>query len=254
MATYRDRLLAGDGLIGTWVKTPSHLVAEVLGMSDLDMVCLDAEHAPFGRLEMDQCIATLRNAGMPVLVRVPVAEPAQILNALDCGATGVLAPHICTKEQAEAFAKACRYGAGGRGYAGSTRAGGFTTRPMAKNLGVSRNETVVIAQIEDLEALDNLDEIAAVEGLDCLFIGRIDLTVAYGAETPNDPRVIAAVEQICAAGRKVGKPVGMFTPSMDEIPEWKAKGASLFLLDSDQGFLLKGAAALAVQFKEKFNS
>lgn len=125
---------------------------------------------------------------------------------------------------------------------------------MAKKLGVSRNETVVIAQIEDLEALDNLDEIAAVEGLDCLFIGRIDLTVAYGAETPNDPRVIAAVEQICAAGRKVGKPVGMFTPSMDELPGWKAKGTSLFLLDSDQGFLLKGAAALVTQFKEKFNS
>jgi len=254
MTTYRDKLLAGDGLIGTWIKTPSPLVSEVLGMSDLDMVCLDAEHAPFGRPEMDQCIASLRNAGMPVLVRVPIAEPAQILNALDCGATGVIAPHICTREQAEAFAKACRFGAGGRGYAGSTRAAGFTSIPMAKNLDVSKNETVVIAQIEDLEALENLDEIVAVEGIDCLFIGRIDLTVAYGAETPNDPRIIAAVKQICAAARKAEKRIGMFTPSLDELPSWKAEGASLFLLDSDQGFLLKGAAALSRQFKEKFNS
>lgn len=253
MTSFSNRIRKGEGLVGTWVKTPSPVVSEILAMTDLDMVCLDAEHAPFGRVEMDICIAMLWAAGMPALVRVPSTDPAQILNALDCGATGIVAPHICSGIQARDLVKACHFGAGGRGYAGSTRAAGFTTNPLAENLKSARNETVVIAQIEDLEALDNLDEIAAAEGIDCLFVGRIDLTVAMGAKSPMDDEVVAAVERICAAGKKADIPVGMFTPSIAEIPRWKTAGASLFLLDSDQGFLLKGARGLTGTFRKNWN-
>ncbi len=254
VTSFSDRVRRSDGLIGTWVKTPSSVVCEILAVTDLDMVCLDAEHAPFGRSEMDSCIAVLRAMGMPALVRVPSAEPSHILNALDCGAIGIVAPHICSGDQARELVKACHFGAGGRGYAGSTRAAGFTTTSLADNLKAARRETVVIAQIEDLEALDNLDEITAVDGIDCLFVGRIDLTVAMGVESPMDDKVLSAVEQICAAGKKAGKPVGMFTPSIAEIPRWKAAGASLFILDSDQGFLLKSSKALTDNFRQNWNS
>lgn len=253
MSSFSDRVGRREGLIGTWVKTPSPVVCEILTKTGLDMVCLDAEHAPFGRSEMDSCIAMLRAMGMPALVRVPSAEPSHILNALDCGATGIVAPHICTADQAKALVKACHFGAGGRGYAGSTRAAGFTTTSLADNLNAAKRDTVVIAQIEDLEALDNLDEIVAVDGIDCLFVGRIDLTVAMGVGSPMDGEVLTAVERICDAGKKAGKPVGMFTPSIAEIPRWKTAGASLFLLDSDQGFLLKGAKALTDSFSENWN-
>jgi 2-keto-3-deoxy-L-rhamnonate aldolase RhmA len=115
---------------------------------------------------------------------------------------------------------------------------------MQAHLADSAAQTVVIAQIEDLEALDALEEIAAVDAIDCLFVGRIDLTVALGASHPGDDVVVQAVEQICRVGRDAGKPVGMFVGDLDEVPHWRDRGASLFLLSSDHGFLLQGAAGL----------
>ena len=242
--SFRDRLLARALLVGTFVKTPSPIVVEVLALTGLDCLCLDAEHAPFDRLAIDGCLAMTRAGAMPSLVRVPVASPEQVLNALDCGATGVVAPHIRNAEEAAAFARACRFGAGGRGYAGSSRAAGYTTKPMAAHLVDSTRETVAIAQIEDPEAVEAIEEIAAVDGIDCLFVGRVDLTVGYGAASQDDPQVVAAVERICAAGRAAGKPVGMFVARVEDVPHWRAQGASLFLLGSDHSFLLQGAAAL----------
>jgi len=247
--TFRQRLLNREPLIGTFLKTPSPIVCEVLGLSPLDVVCLDAEHAPFGRLELDSCIFALRAAEMPSLVRVPSTAPAEVLNALDCGATGVVIPHVCSAAQAEAVAKTARFGRGGRGYAGSTRAAGYTTKPMAAHKADSAAHTAVIAQIEDVEALSAIDEIAAVDGIDCLFVGRIDLTVALGAESPNDPAVVDAVEKICAAGRDAGKTVGMFVPKVEEAAVWQEQGASLFLLASDHSFLLQGARELVTAFR-----
>jgi 2-keto-3-deoxy-L-rhamnonate aldolase RhmA len=246
-APFHERLLSGQRLVGTFVKTPSPIVTEVLALTDLDCLCLDAEHAPFDRIAIDGCIAMARAAAMPTLVRVPTASPEHILNALDCGATGVVAPHIRSAAQAEAFARACRYGPGGRGYAGSSRAAGYTTRSMGDHLAHSASHTVAIAQIEDPEAVEDIDAIAAVPGIDALFVGRVDLTVAYGAASQDDPRVVAAVERICAAGLRHGRRVGMFLARPADVPLWADKGASLFLLGSDHGFILQGAAQLLAQ-------
>lgn len=245
---FRQRLLAGEPLVGSWIKTPSAMLCEVLGGSDLDVLCLDAEHSPFDRRALDLCLLALRSAGMPALVRVPSAAPEHVLNALDCGATGVVVPHVTTAAVAESVARAARFGPGGRGYAGSPRAADYTRKPMADHLSSSAEQTAVIAQIEDLEALGAIEEIAATDGIDCLFIGRIDLTVALQADSPADPPVLEAVERICAAGRSAGRPVGMFLSDLDELPHWKAAGASLFLLGSDHGFLLQGAAGLVRRF------
>lgn len=242
--TFPERLAARDFLVGTFVKTPSPIVVEVLALTGLDCLCLDAEHAPFDRAQIDLCVALARAAEKPVLVRVPIASPDQILNALDCGATGIVAPHIRSVAEAQALARACRYGAGGRGYAGSSRAAAYTTRAMADHLAASARTTTVIAQIEDPEAVEDIDAIAQVPGIDALFIGRADLTVAYGAQTQDDPRVIAAVERICEAGQRHGRTIGMFVARAEDVPAWRARGASLFLLESDHTFLLKGAAEL----------
>ena len=247
---FRDRLRSGAALIGTFVKTPSPIVCEVLASTSLDAVCLDAEHAPFGRKDLDSCIHALRAAGMPCLVRLQNGSPEAILNALDCGATGVVIPHVISAGQAESIAQAAHYGRGGRGYAGSSRAAGYTGKPMAEHLRDSAAQTTVIAQIEDIEAVEAVDEIAAVEGIDCLFVGRIDLTVAFGADSPNAPRVLEAVEKVCRAGRESGKAVGMFVSDVSEAGKWMEQGASLFLLESDHAFLINGAKLL----REKFDN
>lgn len=246
--SFKQRLRQRQPLVGTWVKTPSPILCEVLGKTRLDTLCLDAEHAPFDRLSLDQCLYALRSEGMPALVRVPSASHEHILNALDCGATGVVIPHVTSAVMAEEVAAAAHFGAGGRGYAGSTRAAGYTTKAMGEHLRDSAQETVVIAQIEDVEALSQLDEIAAVDSVDCLFVGRIDLTVALGASSPADEVVVREVEKICAAGAAAEKAVGMFVGDAAEIPRWRDLGASLFLLSSDHGFVLQGAQQLVDSF------
>lgn len=247
---FRARLLAREPLIGTWVKTPSHIVAEVLGLTGLDCIALDAEHAPFDRGAIDVSIAALRAANMPSLVRIPHNAAEHVLSALDCGASGIVAPHVKSAEEAEALVQSCRYGPGGRGYAGSSRAAGYTTSPMDENLRRGNEETAIIAQIEDLEALEAIDDIASVGGIDCFFIGRIDLTVAYSASSPNDERVVAAVERICEVARAAGRSIGMFVGDMNEIPKWREAGASLFILKSDHAFMLEGAKNLRAQFDQ----
>lgn len=247
--TLKARLAAHDLVVGTFVKTPSPIVVEVLTLTDLDCVCLDAEHAPFDRLALDSCLLAARAGGTDVLVRVPSAAPEHVLNALDCGATGVVVPHVRSAREAEAVAKVSQYGPGGRGYAGSSRAAGYTTLAMTRHREASAERTVVIVQIEDPEAVDEVEAIALVKGIDALFIGRVDLTVAYGAESQDDPRVVSAVERVCSVATAASKPVGMYLSRIDDVPYWRERGATLFLLGSDHGFLLTGAKELIGRVK-----
>ena len=248
MTDFKTRLVAGELLAGTWVKTPHPHVVEVLSLTSLDCLVLDAEHAPFDRGSLDVCIMAAKSSargagGKTILVRPADASHSQILNALDCGADGVILPHIRTAEEAADAVKACQYTSGGRGYAGSSRAAGYTTKGMADHRAAAKN-VIVIAQIEDIEGVDNIDAIARVEGIDALFIGRADLTISYGAETPDDPVVVDAVDRIVAAGKTAGRVTGMFLGRVGDVPLWRDKGASLFVLGSDHDFLLQGAARL----------
>ena len=247
-ATFRERLRRGDRLLGTFVKTPHPVAVEVLCHAPLDCLCLDAEHAPFDRGDLAAAILAARGADMPVLVRVARADPPDLLNALDLGATGVVIPHVASPAAAQAAAAACRYGPGGRGYAGSTRAAAFGARSMAEIITRANIEVAVVAQIEDAEALAHLDGIAAIEGIDALFIGRMDLTVSLGASSPADPVVVEAVQQICAAARRHRRAIGMFTPTIEEAHQWLDAGATLFLLQSDQQCMLQGARAMRLAF------
>jgi 2-keto-3-deoxy-L-rhamnonate aldolase RhmA len=241
--TLKQRLANRDLLVGTFLKTPSPIVCEVLARTDLDLVCIDAEHAPFDRRDIDACLLALSAGAKPGLVRIPSSAPEHILNALDCGADGVLCPHILSAEHAAGVAAASHYGAG-RGFAGSSRSAGYTSKSMAQHLAASRDRTVVIGQIEDREALESLDSIFAQPNIDAFFIGRADLTVSLGLNDPNDAGVLNAVEHIARKGIEAGQVMGMFTANLDEIPRWRSLGVSLFILGSDHGFLLSGAAAM----------
>jgi 2-keto-3-deoxy-L-rhamnonate aldolase RhmA len=239
----KDRLAAGDPLWGSFLKTPSPILVEVMASAGLDLLCIDAEHAPFDRSAIDLCVMAARGAGLPIIVRTPTAASEHLLNALDCGADGVLLPHIRSLEEAGAAVAAAHYGRGGRGYAGSSRAAGYGLTPIPRHLAASAGRTIVIAQIEDVEAVEAVEAIAAVEGLDALFVGRIDLTIALGETDPDAPAVLAAVERVLAAGKAAEVPVGMFVPRDSDVAHWRAKGAKLFLQGSDHSFLRAGAKA-----------
>jgi len=242
-SNFKSRLLAGELIVGTFQKTPSMMISEVLAKTQLDAVCLDAEHSPFDRKDIDACLLALRAEQKPSLVRVASSSPEQILNALDCGATGIVAPHVDSVEKARAAAKASMYGEGGRGYAGSTRAALYVGRNIKQNLEHSAKENVLIA-IEDLAALDVIDQIAAIEGIDCLFIGMADLAVALGCNSLTEPTVIDAAEHICKTARTHNRRTGIFVSNLDHVSKWRELGVSLFLLESEHAFIKNGAQRL----------
>jgi 2-keto-3-deoxy-L-rhamnonate aldolase RhmA len=246
---FARRLRARERLLATWVKTPHPHVVEVLGLTELDALVIDAEHAPFDRSAVDAALLAARASCIAALVRPPANEPAAILQALDSGAGGVVVPHIRNAEEAAAAVKACRYVPGGRGFAGSTRAAAYTTKGMAAQRATS-DDPLVIAQIEDAEALEHLDAIARTPGLDALFVGRADLTVSLEAASADAPEVVEAVGNICAAAKRASRPVGMFLARPSDAVEWEKRGASFFFLQSDQEFLLAGAKALIASVRK----
>jgi len=232
-------------MVGTWVKTPAPVIVEVLASTNLDLVVLDAEHAPFGRLELDSCVYAANASGMDVLVRVPTSQPHHVLQALDAGATGVVVPHVRSCEEAELLARSARFGPGGRGYAGSTRAAGYGARPMEEHRAESDRGTVVVAQLEDADAVAQAGAIAATKGIDCIFIGTVDLSVSMGAEGPDADAMLQAVADVTRASLEEGCPVGIFANSADQMDVFAELGITLFLMRSDHAFLRSGAAELA---------
>ncbi len=244
-ATLRSRMLAGDTLTGTFLKTPAHPLIEVLAMSGLDFVALDAEHAPFGRESVDACMAVACALSFPLLVRVPDGSQAEILKALDCGATGLVIPHVASPEKAEDVAKWSRFGHGGRGYAGSSRWAGYTSRRMPELLERSANETIVIAQIEEPEGLSAIDEIAATDGIDGLFVGPADLTVCMGLESTTDPKIMDAMALVADAAKRHNKAAMTFIPNAAAAAPLKEVGLTMFFVASEQSFMLDAARAVA---------
>lgn len=237
--SFRARLLARQTLVGTFLKTPTGHGVEIVGDAGFDFVVIDQEHAPFDRSSTDVALAIAHARGLPALVRV--AGPETILSVLDGGATGILMPHVTSPEQARAVVGACRYH-GGRGFATSTRAGRYTAISTWDHIDRADAETVVIAQIEDVAALPHAGAIAAIEGIDSLFIGRGDLTAAFGDRT-SDRAVREASDTIATAARTAGKVVSVHTGNAAEASYLSALGATLFVLGSDQGFLRQGALA-----------
>jgi 2-keto-3-deoxy-L-rhamnonate aldolase RhmA len=241
----RTCMIRGDILAGTFMKTPAYELIEILAISGLDFVCLDAEHAPFDRGRLDACMAVARALKFPVLVRVPDGSQAEILKALDSGATGVVVPHIATPEKAANVAKWSRFGHGGRGYAGSHRWAGFATRNMSDVLAQSEEETIVIAQIEEPEGVDAVDAIAATKGIDGLFVGPADLAVCYGLTDMTAPKVRDAMRTVGIATKKHGKAYMTFAPNTDSREDLHALGITTFFVASEQAFMLAGAKQAA---------
>lgn len=250
IATFRTTVATGRPLAGTFMKTPSVDILEVLILSGLDFVCIDGEHAPFDRQTLNACLALSRAADFPVLIRVPSGSAENIGAALDLGAVGIVVPHVTDRQVAEQVAKASRYGHGGRGYAGSTRWGTYATRSMPDLLAQSRDETIVIAQIEDPEAVEACEAIAATPGIDALFLGPADLTVAYGQTDQDCPELHAAMERVGQAAKAHGKAYMTFVANSDRAKALRKYGFGAVFIGSEQAWILQGARAQIAGIRE----
>jgi len=230
--SFRRRILACQPLVGTFIKTPAIQVIEIAAAAELDFVVLDAEHAPVSVRDLDRGVVAGRAAGIPVLVRVPDHVGPWIQQSLDVGADGIMVPHVSSPDIARTVVRAARYVNGARGFSNSPRAGGYGSAPLAEHVAREDERVTVIAQIEDRSAVDQIDEIVGVPGIDAVFIGPADLAVAYGRPSPVDPEVVAVVDRLAARLTARAFPWGRFVST---VPSGRAAG--FHVIGSDQSAL-----------------
>ena len=168
---------------------------------------------------------------------------------LDLGAAGIFVPHIKSAETALAAIAATRYMPGERGFSASHRAGGYGSIPIDQYIEASDKSTIIMGQIEDVEAVENIDEIAGVAELDALFIGPADLSVSYGKTDWNDPAVEEAIEKVSKAALKAGKAIGIFQSSTERMARYQDLGISMFTISTDQALLTQAVRSVSNDFK-----
>ena len=238
----KEQLFSSDRMIGTFIKTPNYQVVEIVTSCNLSFVALDAEHAPFSKSDLDTCILAARANDTPVIVRVPTSNEEDVLSVLDMGANGVLFPHINCKQDAITAINVSKYKSedfelGRRGFSNSSRSGNYGSFTIDKMIEASNMNVSVLCQIEEIQAVDNIDEITEVRGIDCLFIGRADLAVSMGCNSITDSIVENAIDIVVKSAKRNGIPLGMYLPDNNDLEKWISKGFSLFIVGSDQSYL-----------------
>lgn len=238
--TFKNRIRSGELLIGTFIKTPTPHNIEILGQAGLDFAVIDQEHSPIDLAQMDILALAGRAADMPLLSRRWGNQTDWIAPLLDLGLTGVMVPHVLDRANTENICDAILFSRGKRGLSPSPRAGNYGGMSIPDYRNNSDANSVIIVQIEDESALDRIDDIAAAPDIDMMFIGPADLSQSLRCEMPS-PELDVAIDVIINAGRKAGVAVGLFIGDASQIPQWHARGITLFVCGSDQAMLRKAA-------------
>ena len=225
---------------GTFVKTASPQVIEILNFAQLDFVVIDAEHAPFDRRDIDIMVLAGRACNLPVFVRVPNTDASTLLSSLDLGVAGLVVPHVDTAEQARAIVAHTKYLGGQRGFSSSPRSSGYGSLGMKAALAQG-DSAKLLCQIESKQAVEAAADIAKVDGVDALFIGRADLALSMGFDNTAEAAVEQAVDHIIAVTKAVGKLVVVAVGNKAERDRFAARGADWFVIGTDQGLLRQAA-------------
>jgi 4-hydroxy-2-oxoheptanedioate aldolase len=246
---FKHALAAGRLQIGLWCSLCSSIAAEIVADSGFDWLLLDTEHSPN---ELPDLLAALQ--AVAVGSATPIVRPAWndfvlIKRVLDIGAQTVLLPYVQTADEARRAVAATRYPpAGIRGVTGGGRAARYGR--VADYLQKADSEICVLVQVETRTALDQLEAIAAVAGVDGVFIGPSDLAASLGhIGDPQHPEVQAALEDAVRRLTAVGKPAGILTVNEDEARRYIDWGYLFVAVGIDVGLLSRGADGLAKRFK-----
>jgi 4-hydroxy-2-oxoheptanedioate aldolase len=245
----RDIWTDGGTAVNGWLHIPSTWSAEVMAHAGWDSVTVDMQHGLAGyqaALTMLQAIATTETVP---LARSTWNDPAQIMRLLDAGAYGIICPMINNRAEAEAFVGACRYPPLGYRSLGPTRAAVYAGADYAQNA----NDTIVtLAMVETQPALDNLQEILAVPGLDGVFVGpgdlRLSLTGKFGMDL-SDPILLGALQQIAEVTRENGCVAGIWVPDAETGQQMKQLGFQLITVSTDTRMLTAAAQDIVNKFK-----
>jgi 2-keto-3-deoxy-L-rhamnonate aldolase RhmA len=213
---------------GTFCALKDPAVIEILGYAGYDFAIIDLEHSALDLATMEHFIRAAKVAGITSVVRTPQHDFATILRVVEAGADAVMIPHLMTKEQGKRVVDMAKYAPiGQRGIDGSTRVAKYGNIPMSEHMKQQNDHLLVIGMIEDAEAVDNMDELLTIQGLDLLFIGAADLSVSY--ELPHQvthPTVRAAIKTVFEKANRAGMKVGVPAYDGPQAKEVADMGAS----------------------------
>ncbi|MBV7482627.1 HpcH/HpaI aldolase/citrate lyase family protein [Bordetella sp. BOR01] len=241
----------GPAPLGTFLMSASPLVAEAMGCSGFEWAIIDAEHAPIDVADVAHLLQAIGNTAMLPVVRAPWNEPVVVKRLLDAGAPTLLFPFIQNADDARSAVAATRYPPEGiRGMAGLSRASRFGARP--NHFRTANASIGVVVQIETPQAVEQLEAIAGVPGVDALFVGPTDLSGGMGlygdASHARVREVVADVARRCKA---LGKPVGTLAPTTQAALQCADQGFDFVVLSSDLGMMLAQARAAKAEWDKQ---
>jgi 2-keto-3-deoxy-L-rhamnonate aldolase RhmA len=228
----RVRMENGESAIGTMVTLPSTDVVEIMTLAGFEWLFIDGEH---GALESGDIRALLTAAGdgIDCLVRVPVASEIPIKKALDLGASGIIAPQVNSAKAAAQVVSWARYPPEGTRGVGLARAHGYGMA-FQEYLTTANDRLLVVVQVEHRDAVDDINAISTVDGVDCIMLGPYDLSASYGKTGQiNDPEIVAAIDRVEAVCIKNNMPLGYFGLTADAVQSYIDRGFQLICVGVD---------------------
>ncbi len=248
MKNLKKRLKQGETLNGCWLNLGSTITAEIVGLSGYDWVLLDLEHGSGAERDILNQLQALEHTPVGAIVRLEGPQSQRILRVLDMGAEGVMCPHVDNAEIAQAVASGLKYPPEGiRGVAKMVRATNYGQN-FAEYYKNAKDNLLGVAQIETVEALKHVNEIAAIDGIDVLFIGPNDLSMDMGIHGQYDhPRFKEALSAVLAAAKKFDKVVGILIFTVDDYPLYHDMGMRFIACGADATFVANGAHDMAAK-------
>jgi 2-keto-3-deoxy-L-rhamnonate aldolase RhmA len=252
MKGLKQRLNNGEALIGTFLSLGNSLTTEIIAQAGFDWLLIDLEHGVGSEEDVLHQLQAIEHTNVSAIIRVEGYQRQRIHKVLDMGAHGIMCPRIDNAQQAELVVRALHYPpAGIRGVAKMVRATqfGINFSQYSKN---AAEELLGVIQIETTESLEHLDEIANINGVDVLFIGPADLSMALGIFGQLDhPTFIQAVEAIVTAASKANKSIGILLFDPNDFDKYYQQGIRFFACGTDTLFLSKGAVEVAGILNDK---
>ena len=231
----------GQPAIGSWISLTDAFAVEAMGEEGFDWLLIDIEHSPIGREGLRDILVALRGNKSVPIVRVTSNSSDHFKMALDLGAQGIIVPMIESQEEVARAVGYCRYPPLGQRGIGPVRASNYYHR-LEEYLREANEEILLAAQIETMKAVQDLEMILTVKGLDAIFIGPSDLagSMRFPGQT-NHPHVERVIDQIIETARPAGVPYGLPTWSPEEFAKFASRGATLLTIGGDLKFLMDGA-------------
>ena len=237
---FKAKITDGQSVIGPFMKTGDPAFVEAAGYAGFDFVILDREHGPVSIETMQNNVRAAMVAGALPIIRVPDSSESSIGKALDIGALGIQVPHVTNAKQAEAvIRKAKFYPEGERGVCRFVRAAQYSALERNEYFRQA-NQTLIILQLEGIEALENIDEIIRVPGIDILFVGPYDLSQSLGLPgQTSHPKVVEQMQFLVDKARQNNIVVGTFVDSPGDVQKWKQAGVQYISYAVDVGIFVE---------------